>query len=336
MIKTAEFVSLGHPDKTADYITSYVLDRLIEKDPNVKYGTEVMIKGNTVVLGGEVTGNITFDPLVTWVKDALREIGYNERYATLWGNHAIDINKIKVINLIGVQSPEINQGVQQNGWGDQGIFVGYATKGPEFLPKELYLARKLAKTFYDKAKSSENLGLDIKAQITLSENGHVQTAILAIPMREPEEISKEEIRSILEDTPEEIIINGTGSYKLHSSIADCGITGRKLAVDFYGAACPIGGGSPWTKDPTKADLTLNLYARRLAVQYLKANDECFVYLSSCIGRSKLPSATLKTIKDGEISYKNLDVQETPIEIIRKLNLNKPIFASLCQKGLMIP
>lgn len=335
MIKTAEFVSLGHPDKTADYITSYVLDRLIEQDKSVKYGVEVMVKDNTIVLGGEVTGQVSFEPLVIWVKDALREIGYDERYAGLWGDNAININRIKVINLIGLQSPEINQGVMQNGWGDQGVFVGYACQGEDNLPKELYLARKLANTFYEKAKQSDNLGLDIKAQITLDERGHIQTAILAIPMRSPVQISDSEISEILGEKPSQIIVNGTGSYTSHSAVADCGITGRKLACDFYSTACPVGGGSPWTKDATKADLTLNLFARKLAIKYLGNNDECFVYLSSCIGKSKLPSAVVKTIKNGLVSYQNLNITETPSDMIASLNLNKPVYTDMCRKGLVL-
>ncbi len=335
MIKTAEFVSLGHPDKTADYITSYILDRLIEQDKSVKYGVEVMVKDNTVVVGGEVCGNVSFEPLMIWVKDSLREIGYDERYAGLWGDNAININRIKVINLIGLQSPEINQGVMQNGWGDQGVFVGYACQGEDNLPKELYLARKLANTFYEKAKQSDNLGLDIKAQITLDEKGHIQTAILAIPMRLSVQISDSEITEILGEKPSQIIVNGTGSYTSHSAVADCGITGRKLACDFYSTACPVGGGSPWTKDATKADLTLNLYARKLAIKYLGNNDECFVYLSSCIGKSKLPSAVVKTIKNGLVSYQNLNITETPSDMIISLNLNKPVYTDMCRKGLVL-
>ncbi len=335
MIRTAEFVSLGHPDKTADFITSYILDKLIVQDPTIKYGVEVMVKDNTVVLGGEICGNIDKNNLSVWVKEALRAIGYDERYASLWKDNAININKVDVIDLIGVQSPEINQGVMQNGWGDQGVFVGYACQGSDYLPKELYLARKLANTFYEKARQSDNLGLDIKAQITLNEDNRIKTAILAIPMRTPVVISHQEIADILGEMPEQIIINGTGSYTYHSAVADCGITGRKLACDFYSTACPIGGGSPWTKDATKADLTLNLYARQLAVQYLKDNDECFIYLSSCIGRSDLPSAVIKTIKNNTVTTQNIDVVKSPKEIIADLGLDKPVFANMCRKGIVL-
>lgn len=335
MIRTAEFVSLGHPDKTADFITSYILDKLIGQDSDIKYGVEVMVKNNTVILGGEICGHVEKNNLNTWVKEALRMIGYDERYASLWGDNAININQVKVIDLIGVQSPEINQGVMQNGWGDQGVFVGYACQGIDYLPKELSLARRLVNTFYERARRSDNLGLDIKAQITLDENEHIKTAILAVPMRNHITITDQEIVDILDEMPKQIIINGTGSYTYHSAVADCGMTGRKLACDFYSTACPVGGGSPWTKDATKADLTLNLYARKLAIQYLENNDECFVYLSSCIGRSDLPSAVIKTIKNGIITTHNIDISETPKDMIKRLGLDKPIYTEMCKKGIVL-
>lgn len=333
MIKTAEAISIGHPDKTADFITSFLLDRFIESDKNVKYGVEVMVKDNTVVLGGEVCGNVDFKNVEKHVKEALRKIGYDERYAKIWGDYAININKIKVINLIGLQSCEINQGVEQNGWGDQGIFVGYACKGPNMLPKELYLAKKLNRDLYELARKFDNLGLDIKTQITLNTLGKIETAIVAIPMLTPIDLTDFIIHS-LGEKPANIIINGTGAYTRHSAIADAGVTGRKLACDFYEGACPVGGGSPWTKDGTKADLTLNLYARALAKQYLEDNDECFVYLSSCIGRSELPSSVLKTIKDGQVTVENLYIKKTPKDLIEEFKLNTPVFANLCLDGLV--
>lgn len=152
-------------------------------------------------------------------------------------------------------------------------------------------------------------------------------------MKEPEDLT-DFIIETLGEKPDNIIVNGTGSFKLHSSIADCGITGRKLACDFYSTACPIGGGSPWTKDGSKADVTLNIYARRLALRYLEDNDECFVYLSSCIGRAELPSAVVKTIKSGVETNTAILVAKTPIELAEELDLTKPVFARLCRNGLI--
>ncbi len=332
MKKTAEAVSLGHPDKMADYISSYILDRMIAQDEQVKYAVEVMIKDNTVVLGGEIKGNVSLTKVHDYVLEALAEIGYDDFYSRRWGKYAIDPAKIKVVNLIGQQSADISLGVEQNGWGDQGVFVGYACQGADNISREQYLARKLCKALYDYALQNIHLGIDIKTQITLNELGGVETAIVAIPMLKDIDLTTFIIMALGEE-PENIVVNGTGTYKYHSSVADCGVTGRKLACDFYGTSAPIGGGSPWTKDGSKADVTLNIYARRLALQYLEDNDECFVYLSSCIGQAKLPSATVKTIKDGVATSTTIEFNKKPFELIEELELNKPIYAKLCRSGI---
>lgn len=333
MKKTAEAVSLGHPDKIADYISSYILDRMIEQDPSVKYAVEVMVKANTVVFGGEITGKVDLWDLPCYVADALAEIGYTKEYSTKWKNNAINPNAIKIVNMIGTQSPDINQGVVQNGWGDQGVFVGYACKGEANLPKEVYLAHKLNHVLYEFAKNSDNLGIDIKTQITLDDQGNIDTAIAAVPMMEKVDLT-DIICKTLNEHPKNIIVNGTGIYQTHSSIADCGITGRKLACDFYSMTAPIGGGCPWTKDGSKADLTLNLYARELALKYLDDNDECLVYLSSCIGKSELPSAAIKCFKNGKIKTQNIEITQTPRDLITHFHLNKPVYATMCKKGIM--
>ena len=162
MQKTAEYVSIGHPDKIADYISCFILDRMLEQDKNVKYAVEVMIKNNTIVLGGEISGNVNLDNIHAHVKQAISEIGYDDRYASIWDDMTINPSNINVINLIGVQSADINRGVRADGWGDQGVFVGYACQGNGMINRELYLARKLNNALYTKARTSDNLGLDIK------------------------------------------------------------------------------------------------------------------------------------------------------------------------------
>ena len=331
MQKTAESVSIGHPDKIADYISCFILDRMLEQDKDIKYAVEVMIKNNTVVLGGEISGNVNLDNVDEYVKRAISEIGYDDRYASIWDDMTINPNNINVINLIGVQSADINRGVRADGWGDQGVFVGYACQGNGMINRELYLARKLNKALYDKARTSDNLGLDIKTQITLN-NDKIETAIVAIPMLQDEDLT-EFIISVLGEKPDNIIVNGTGRYTYHGPIADCGITGRKLACDFYSTAAPIGGGCPWTKDATKADLTLNIYARKLACENLGDNDECFVYLSSCIGRSELPSGLIKTVKNGVTEYRDMWCNQKPSTLIRAYGLDTPIYTQLCKKGI---
>ena len=332
MKKTAEAVSLGHPDKMADYISSYILDRMIEQDAAVKYAVEVMVKDNTVVLGGEITGDVNLARINFYVVEALAEIGYDKFYSHRWENYAINPEKLQIINLIGKQSADISQVVEQDGWGDQGVFVGYACQGTGNISREQYLAKKLCNALYEYALQNIHLGIDIKTQITLNELGGVETVVVAVPMLKDVDLTTFIVLALGEE-PENIIVNGTETYKYHSSVADCGVTGRKLACDFYGTACPIGGGSPWTKDASKADVTLNFYARKLALEYLQDNDECFVYLSSCIGRSELPSTIVKTVKHGVATEHSLQINKKPSEIITEFGLNKPVFARLCKNGL---
>lgn len=283
-------------------------------------------------MDGEVSGNVDLSEVKEFVKDALRDIGYDENYAAHWGKYAIDVRKIEIINLIGQQSSDISQGVEQNGWGDQGLFVGYACKGVGNISREQYLAKKLCTALYEYALQNIHLGIDIKTQITLNELGGVETVVVAIPMLKDVDLTTFIVMPLGEE-PENIIVNGTGKYVRHSSIADCGVTGRKLACDFYSSAAPIGGGCPWGKDASKADVTLNFYAHKLALEYLQDNDECFVYLSSCIGRFELPSAVVKTVKNGKNTIRKLQISKKPAEIIAELGLNKPVFAKLCQNGI---
>lgn len=201
------------------------------------------------------------------------------------------------------------------------------------INRELYLARKLNRALYGLVRESDTLGLDIKTQITLDDDGAIDTAIVAIPMLRDTDLTDFVVRT-LGARPRHIIINGTGRYTYHASIADCGITGRKLACDFYSTACPVGGGSPWTKDASKADVTLNIFARALALQNLGDNDECFVYLSSCIGRGNLPSAVAKTITDDVVTTRNITIDARPSVLIPMLGLDAPVFANLCRDGLV--
>ena len=341
---TAEAVALGHPDKCADFIASYILDRYLEKDPLTKFAVEVLLKGNTIVLGGEVKSKVSFSTVLLkkFAIEALSEIGYDSRYESLWGENAIEISKIKLINLIGSQSSEINQGVENGtsdgailGWGDQGLFMGYANSFEGGLRKDQFYAKKLAYELYTMARKSDVYGLDIKTQVTLEEDGKIDTVIVAIPTRT--ETSFDEVKAIVKDVipenPDNLIINGTGSYTMHSSIADCGVTGRKLAVDFYSSSCPVGGGCPWGKDASKADVSLNLYARKLAVENLADNDECFVYLSSCIGKADLPSSYIKTIKNDITTLREFTFDKTPQDVIDDLFLQQPIYASMCKKSM---
>ena len=325
-MKSSEYVSLGHPDKIADYISQYILDRYIEQDSATKYAVEVQIKDNYVTLAGEVASNATFskEELDRFVREAVDEIGYNDEYRKTWGSNAICGSGLSTNILIGQQSLDIAQGL--NGWGDQGIFFGYAEPSEyEYMPKDYALARRINKTLFDSGIG----GLDIKTQV-LTENQKVNKVIVAIPLLEDKtEIVKELVFKHVDDC--EIIVNGTGKYVSHSSIADCGTTGRKLVVDFYGGNSKIGGGSPWTKDGSKADLTLNLHARHLAKKYAKELGETILTsLACCIGKQEV-DYVIRTEKGKTIASGCERV--APQDLIERYGLNTPIFASMCKWGL---
>jgi len=333
MIKTSEWVSLGHPDKTADYISCYLLDRFLEKDPQTHFAVEVMLKDSYVTLGGEVTSKAKFsdEEITQFVREAVNEVGYTRAYQENWGKeNAICGDDLKVTSYIGLQSADINHGVSRDAWGDQGIFHGMAVNLPKFgfMPMDHALAKELGQQLF----ASGLGGLDIKTLVA-TDNGRVSHVTVAIPqLRNCDNSAK--IRDVIQKVTgcTDIILNGADNYESHSSIADCGITGRKLAVDFYGGNCRIGGGSPWTKDATKADLTLNIHARKLALDYMRQHKLDCVYtsLSCSIG-----------LADVEISYQDASGNELhnektialPSKLIASYGLNKPVFTSLCRNGL---
>lgn len=341
MKRISEYVSLGHPDKTADYISEYLLDRYIEKDPETRYAVEVQIKDNHVTLGGEVTSKakMTPDLITDYVRKAVDRIGYTKEYAERWNGQCICSSNIQVDIHISQQSPDIAQGVNENnGWGDQGIFFGYADyNGPQLLPADHQLAKRICDALYQKAKAEPDLGwgIDIKTQVVMPEDSdQPEKVIVAIPLRNEGDkgnLVRGEVLLLLGKGPCEIIVNGTGAYYRHSAMADCGTTGRKLAVDFYGGNCRIGGGSPWTKDGSKADLTLNLYARHFAIKAAhKFKTTITISLGCCIGKKDVDYSIYneagETLEEGTLPI-------DPFLLRRAFHLDTPIYAYMCEAGL---
>lgn len=333
MIKFSEFVSLGHPDKVADYISQYLLDRYIEQDPDTRFAVEVQIKNFKVSLGGEVATRHRFSnvEIKQFVREAVNDIGYTREYMDKWGSaNTICGDLLEVDSLIFQQSPDIAQGLR--GWGDQGIFFGYASYGGANedcgLSFEHATAKRLCKQLFDSGLG----GLDIKTQV-VTKDGDITKVIVAIPMLEADgnmKALKHFIRSRIRGKYE-LIINGTGRYVQHSSVADCGTTGRKLVVDFYGGASRIGGGSPWTKDGSKADLTLNLYARYLAKLAAKEHKcNCYASLACCIGKQEVDYSICDSA-DNILSEGKMILD--PKEMREGFKLDTPIYASMCRWGL---
>ena len=330
MIRFSEYVSLGHPDKVADYISQYLLDRYIEHDPQTRYAVEVQIKGYQVTLGGEVSSKHRFSAqeIAGFVREAVNEIGYTREYQQRWGaENTICGDLLDVSTYISQQSPDIAQGL--SGWGDQGIFFGYcafdlSTCG---MPYEHTIAKRICKHLFDLGVG----GLDIKAQV-ITNDGEIKKLIVAIPLQgEADERFVRDYLCGIAPKGCEIIINGTGRYVQHSPIADCGTTGRKLAVDFYGGSCRIGGGSPWTKDGSKADLTLNLVARKLARQFAeKYGCDVYTSLACCIGKQEVDVSVCDAANN--ILWEGKEIIN-PAERRKAFKLDTPIYASMCRWGL---
>ena len=349
MTSSSEFVSQGHPDRTCDSIASYILDRYLEHDPKTRFALEVQMKDQVCNLAGEVTSQWKPSSIANLVREAIAKVGYTSEYASKWPEGAtLNADKVVVNNFIGQQSPNIAQGVDREGWGDQGCFMGMATNEKEYgyMPRDKYFANAIGTTLYKAALSGEaKIGLDIKVLVSIKDEHVVEQVVIAAPMKpENEDSAKKYIQGIVSGIMyfhdykvNEIIVNGTGSYVIHSTVGDAGVVGRKLAVDFYGLNCPIGGGTTWGKDGTKADVTLNLAARYNALLQTLQHPEIpatFCKISCCIGKSECLGAFFEKGKD--TPYFEHRASLLPSDLMKKFGLDGSVpnmFWSLCENGL---
>ena len=320
-----------------DYIVSFILDRHLEVDSKARVALECQLKDTHATLSGEITSaaRYTDGELGEFVRQAILEVGYTREYQDFFGaEHTIAADDVDVTVHVSRQSPDIAQGVDADGWGDQGTSFGYAVRDPQHgnMPLDHWLAREIA----HRLEGTGWCGLDVKTQVTL-EDGKCTEAVAAVPLVAGTEFYRTAdvkgiVRSIV-GSEAEVIVNGTGRYVTHGPIGDCGTTGRKLVVDFYGGNCRIGGGSPWGKDPTKADVALNRRARVRALEYLGAHPnlpEVVCRMSSVIGRSRVRVSYVSPI--GEILEDG--ILDAPVShVIDALGLRNPKYAELCRKGL---
>ena len=314
MIRTAECVSPMHPDKMCDRISDTLLDLHLRNDPESRVAIETA-GGNGLVY---VTGEVTSESKVTQEESekVVREV--TQDY------------KIAVIINLNQQSPEIANGVDTGGAGDQGIMTGYACRENEqLLPQEYFLARELNKFIFQK------FPFDGKTQITLDRNRvRVVASFQNAPRVELYELVNEFFRGYPKYTLEEIHCNPAGDWNIGGFTADAGLTGRKLAVDNYGPRIPIGGGAFSGKDSTKVDRSAAYMARRVAVDLLqedKTRNEVFVQLAYAIGYDQPLQAT--AVIDGiETKIQGYDL--SPKGIIDFLELRNPIFGRTAGFGHM--
>lgn len=330
MLKTAENVTFGHPDKVCDQISDAILDECLRQDPNTRAGIEVVGGHGQLFITGEVSTKADFDAAQI-ARDLYKEIGYQE--------------ELKIMVNIVRQSPDIARGVDTGGAGDQGIMVGYATsETEELLPREHVLANKLARKLEEVRLKGETdlakvLMPDGKSQVTL-DNGSVDTVVVSTQHKEGvdqnqlrEWIISEIVKPIIPEY-KKIFINPTGSFVQGGFEADAGLTGRKIIVDNYGPQIPVGGGCYSGKDATKVDRSAAFMARYLAVKYLKEYNakEVLVKLAYAIGEPQPVMAT--ALVDGQsVEIKGYDL--SPKGIIEKLNLRKPQYRDRARYGYFV-
>jgi len=359
---TSEVVAPGHPDKCADIIADSVVDRLIIGDSQSRVASEVFVAGKHVIIGGEVTSKtkLTTQEYTDLVKDALAKIGYRGD-PSFTKEECLHPDDIAVQILLNEQSPDINQGVDQEdgeiGAGDQGIMFGYADCETEnYMPSAITYARVLMEKVYEYAKANPHeLGVDIKTQVTMDygvkdnfescQPQKIHTIVVSAPCVASMSIEtvRELIQGLIDDAglPSELYnredcivhINPTGKYVSHSSLHDSGLTGRKLIIDSFGGYAPIGGGAQSSKDYTKVDRS-GLYATRYIAKHIVAAGlakKCVVQISYAIGVARPTSVAVDTygtavegINDDKLSTFVMEsFSLTPNWIIKKFALDKP-------------
>lgn len=302
MIKTAEFVSPMHPDKICDYIADSILDAYLENDKNSRCAIEVMGGHNLVTINGEVT--------------SLSKPNIEELVQNIVGKD------FKVLSNLSLQSPQIAQGVDTGGAGDQGIMKGYATRETEtLLPLEYELARNLCQKVF------EVYPYDGKTQVTI-EDGVVTTVVVSFQNSKNVDLLPL-VQKVI--TAKEYLINPAGEWDLGGFDADTGLSGRKLIVDNYGPEHTIGGGSFSGKDYTKVDRSGAYVARKIAVQLLKRHNakEVETKIAYAIGKSE-PVMAVAIIDGVESAITGYDL--TPKGIRKDLKLDEVKYKETCTWG----
>ncbi len=353
-IFTSESVSEGHPDKVSDLIADSILDAYLEQDPGSRVACEVLCKGDTVVLAGEITSRGTVDHEKI-ASQTVRDIGYTDP------QDSFNADNVNIIELVTNQSPEIAQGVDEgsglfseHGAGDQGIMFGYASnETPELMPLPILLAHRLAEGLAADRKSGRIQGLrpDAKTQVSVvyEQNRPVGVSDVLVSTQHGPEFSREDIRRYVEDDLAPRILGGwltpgirfevnpTGSFIHGGPGADCGVTGRKIIVDTYGGMGRHGGGAFSGKDPSKVDRSGAYFCRFVARQIVGAGlaERAEVQVSYAIGKAQPVSVKVDTFgtgdeKEAEEFVRSFDFR--PAAIIERLNLLRPVYASTTNYG----
>lgn len=357
---TSESVSEGHPDKIADQISDAVLDAILAQDKRARVACETMVKTGAAIVAGEVTTSAWVD-IESLARKVINDIGYDNSKV------GFDGHTCAIINMLGKQSPDINQGVdrkkpEEQGAGDQGLMFGFAcNEAPEFMPAPLYYSHRLVEQQAKVRKSGKLKWLrpDAKSQVTLRyedvTNRIIGLDAVVLSTQHDEDIKHKDLveavyESILKPVlPKEwlkalprskVHINPTGKFVIGGPVGDCGLTGRKIIVDSYGGMARHGGGAFSGKDPSKVDRSAAYAARYVAKNIVAAglSDRCEVQVSYAIGVAEPTSISVTTFGTGKIADDKIEklirahFDLRPFGITKMLDLLHPIYQPTASYG----
>ncbi|WP_095497350.1 methionine adenosyltransferase [Paraferrimonas haliotis] len=353
---TSESVSEGHPDKIADQISDAVLDAIIAQDPKARVACETYVKTGMVMVGGEITTSAWVD-IEELTRKTVREIGYTH------SDMGFDADSCAILNTIGKQSPDINQGVdradpREQGAGDQGLMFGYASNETDVLmPAPITYSHRLVKRQAEVRKSGALPWLrpDAKSQVTFAYQDNQIVGIDAVVLstqHAPDVAQNDLVEAVMEtiikpELPAEwlnkdtkFFINPTGRFVIGGPMGDCGLTGRKIIVDTYGGMARHGGGAFSGKDPSKVDRSAAYAARYVAKNLVAAGvaDRCEIQVSYAIGVAEPTSISVETFGTSKIPQEKLvdlirrHFDLRPYGLIEMLDLNRPIYQPTAAYG----
>jgi S-adenosylmethionine synthetase len=348
---TSESVTEGHPDKIADQISDSILDAILAQDPVGRVACETLVTTGLAMVAGEITTSSYVD-FPTIVRQTIKDVGYTR------AKFGFDSETCAVISSIHEQSPDIAQGVDPGGAGDQGLMFGYAVKEtPELMPLPIMLAHKLCRGLSQARRTGllDYLRPDGKSQVSIEyDNGQpVRVDTIVVSSQHSESVKAEQMRDDviahiinkvvppeMVDKKTKIYVNPTGRFVVGGPHGDAGLTGRKIIVDTYGGAAPHGGGAFSGKDPTKVDRSACYMARFIAKNCVAAGlaDRVMVQLAYAIGVADPVSVYIDTAGTGKISDDTISelvrahFKLTPRGIIEELDLRKPIYKQTAAFG----
>ncbi|HMT08175.1 MAG TPA: methionine adenosyltransferase [Pyrinomonadaceae bacterium] len=347
---TSESVTEGHPDKIADNISDAILDAILAQDPTARVACETLVTTGLAVVAGEITtsADVNYKAII---RDTIHEIGYND------AEFGYDSNTCSVIDAIGTQSPDIAQGVDTGGAGDQGLMFGYAcNETPELMPMPIQMAHNLTRKLSEVRRDGTipYLRPDGKSQVSIEyRDGQPFRVEAVVISSQTADLDIEDIRNDIRkhvidavipanmvDDQTKYHINPTGKFVIGGPMGDAGLTGRKIIVDTYGGYAPHGGGAFSGKDPTKVDRSAAYMARYIAKNVVAAGlaDKCTVQLAYAIGVAEPVSVLIDSHGTGTIDDERISdiVREnftlTPKAIIETLDLRRPIYKATARFG----